>query len=185
MISLALAGWLMRRFDSRLVIAFGFVNVAFSAYLFSKFTLDVGVAEFIFAIFFNGAGVGLIFVPLTAISFITLPPHLRTEGSTLTSLFRVYGAGIGISVMVSVLSRTSVIAHAELTEAVNPYNPLMRAPFLPEHWNIFTDTGRFALEQEISRQASSIGFLNDFNLLFWGALISIPMLLLLRNKAPA
>ncbi|MEE2968720.1 MAG: DHA2 family efflux MFS transporter permease subunit [Pseudomonadota bacterium] len=185
MISLALAGWLMRRFDSRLVIAFGFLNVAFSSYLFSTFTLDVGVAEFVFAIFFNGAGVGLIFVPLTAISFITLPPHLRTEGSTLTSQFRVYGAGIGISVMVSVLSRTSVIAHAELTEAVNPYNPLMRAPFLPQHWTILTDTGRLALEQEISRQASSIGFLNDFNLLLWGSLISIPMLLLLRNKAPA
>jgi MFS transporter, DHA2 family, multidrug resistance protein len=185
MMSLALAGWLMKRFDARLVIAFGFANVAFSAYLFSKFTLDVGVAEFIFAIFFNGAGVGLIFVPLTAIAFITLPPHLRTEGSTLTSLFRVYGAGIGISVMVSVLSRTSVIAHAELTEAVNPYNPLMRAPFLPEHWNIFTDTGRMALEQEISRQASSIGFLNDFNLLLWGALLSMPLLFLLRTKAPA
>ncbi len=184
MASLALAGWLMRWFDSRLVIAFGFANVAFSAYLFSTFTLDVGVMEFVIAIFFNGAGVGLIFVPLTTIAFITLPGHLRTEGSTLTSLFRVYGAGIGISVMVSVLSRTSVVAHAELTEAVNLYNPLMRAPYLPDHWNIMTETGRMALEHEISRQASSIGFLNDFNLLFYGALLSIPLLLLLRTRGP-
>jgi MFS transporter, DHA2 family, multidrug resistance protein len=184
MASLALAGWLMRWFDSRLVIALGFANVAFSAYLFSTFTLDVGVLEFVIAIFFNGAGVGLIFVPLTTIAFITLPGHLRTEGSTLTSLFRVYGAGIGISVMVSVLSRTSVVAHAELTEAVNLYNPLMRAPYLPDHWNIMTETGLMALEHEISRQASSIGFLNDFNLLLWGALLSIPLLLLLRTKGP-
>jgi MFS transporter, DHA2 family, multidrug resistance protein len=182
MVSLALAGWLMRWLDSRLVIALGFACVAFSAYLFSTFTLDVGVPDFVFAIFFNGMGVGLVFVPLTTISFATLPSELRTEGSTLTSLFRVYGSGIGISVMISVLSRTSSISHAQLSEVVNPYNPLMRAPFLPEHWNIATETGRMALNFEISRQASAIGFLNDFNLLLWGALISIPLLLLLRTR---
>jgi DHA2 family multidrug resistance protein len=175
----------MHRIDSRLVIAVGFASVAISAHMFASFTLEVGVTEFMIAIFFNGMGVGFIFVPVTTISFATLPPHLRTEGSTLTALFRSYGAGIGISVMISVLSRTSVIAHAELTEVVNPYNPLMRAPYLPEYWNIATETGRMALEHEIMRQASSIGFLNDFNLLLWGSLLSIPLLLLLRPERTA
>ena len=42
-----------------------------------------------------------------------------------------------------------------------------------------------ALQSEISRQALSIGFLNDFNLIFYGAMISIPLVILMaRGRAP-
>ncbi len=185
MMSLALAGWLVKHFDSRLIIAAGFGSVAYSSWLLSTFTLDVGIWDFVFAVYFNGFGVGLIWVPLTALSFETLAPRYRTEGSTLTSLFRVYGAGIGISIMVSVLSRTSAITHSQLSENITPYNRLMQTPFLPEHWDLGTAVGRLALDGEIARQAATIGFLNDFYLLFIGAALSMPLVMLLRTSGPA
>ena len=103
---LILAGKLSGRMDPRLQIAIGFASTAYSAWLFSTFTTDVGIWMFVFAAFFNGIGIGLIFVPLTAVSFWTLAEHLRTEASTFTSLFRNYGSGIGVSIVISVLSRT-------------------------------------------------------------------------------
>ena len=166
------------------MIAFGFGCVAYAAYEFSTYTMDVGIGAFIFATVFNGMGIGFIFVPLTTITFETLPVQHRTEASTLTSLFRNYGAGIGISVMVSILSRTSTSSHAVMTEHITPYRDSMQAPFLPEHWSLTSPEGRAELEIEIARQAEAIGFLNDFNALMIGAALSIPLVLLLKTAGP-
>jgi DHA2 family multidrug resistance protein len=145
---------------------------------------DVGVGAFVFAIVFNGMGIGFIFVPLTTIAFETLPVQYRTEASTLTSLFRNYGAGVGISVVVSILSRTSTVSHGAMTEHVTPYRDAMRAPFLPRQWSLDSPEGLAALNNEIGRQAEAIGFLNDFTMLMIGAAISMPLVLLLKTAGP-
>lgn len=183
-VSLILAGWLVRWIDGRIIIAAGFASVAFSAYQFSTFTPDVGIQAFIFATAFNGLGIGLIWVPLTTICFETLDPRYRTEASTLTSLMRNYGSGMGISIVVSTLSRSTAVARSELNAHITPYNELLRPPLLPEYWDPFTQSGLAALQQEIVRQAQAIGFLNDFMLLFIAALLSIPLVLLLTTAGP-
>ena len=178
---LVLAGKLSGRMDPRWQIAIGFASTGYSAWLFSTFTTDVGLWTFIFAAFFNGIGIGLIFVPLTAVSFWTLPGHLRTEASTFTSLFRNYGSGIGVSIVVSVLSRTQSTSHAYLAERTSPYNEAMQPPYLPPQWDIFTMEGLRLLDAEVTRQAMAIGFLNDFHLIFIGAVISVPLVFLLSR----
>ena len=54
---LILAGKLSGRMDT-LQIAIGFASTAYSAWLFSTFTTDVGIWMFVFAAFFNGIGIG-------------------------------------------------------------------------------------------------------------------------------
>lgn len=179
---LVLAGKLSGKMDPRWQIALGFASTGYSAWLFSTFTTDVGLWTFVFAAFFNGIGIGLIFVPLTAVSFWTLPQHLRTEASTFTSLFRNYGSGIGVSIVISVLSRSQATSHAYLAERTSPYNEAMQEPHLPPQWDIFTTDGLRLLDAEVTRQAMAIGFLNDFQLIFIGAVISVPMVLLLSRR---
>ena len=60
----------------------------------------------------------------------------------------------------------------------------MQAPFLPEHWSLSIRGGRVELEIEIARQAAAIGFLNDFNALMIGAVLCIPLVLLLKTTGP-
>jgi DHA2 family multidrug resistance protein len=151
--------------------------------MLAGFTNEVGVWDFAIAAFFNGIGIGAIWVPLTTVSFWTLPSHLRTEASTLTSLFRNYGSGIGISVVISVLSRSQATTHAHLAERASPYADAMQEPWLPSQWDIFTNDGLMALQAEISRQALAIGFLNDFNLIFYGAVFSIPLVMLMVRSS--
>lgn len=187
MFGLTLAGRLGNIVDPRAIIVFGFGCVAYSAWLLSNFTTDVGIWDFVVAGFFNGIGIGAIWVPLTTVSFWTLPPQYRTEASTLTSLFRNYGSGIGVSVVISVLTRSQSTAHSHMTEHVTPYSESLQTPGLPSQWDILTNDGLMALQNEISRQALSIGFLNDFNLIFYGAVISIPLVILMargRNPHP-
>lgn len=179
---LILAGRLSGRMDPRIQIALGFASTAYSAYLFSTFTPDVGIWAFIFAAFFNGIGIGMIFVPLTAVSFWTLPVSLRTEASTFTSLMRNYGSGIGVSIVMTVLSRTQSTSHAYMAERTNPYSEAMQAPWLPEQWDILTADGLGMLNVEVNRQALALGFLNDFTLIMVGALISVPLVFLLARS---
>lgn len=182
---LVLAGKLSGRMDPRIQIAIGFASTGYSAYLFSTFTPDVGLWAFIFAAFFNGIGIGMIFVPLTAVSFWTLAAHLRTEASTYTSLLRNYGSGIGVSIVISVLSRSQATSHAHMAERISPYNEAMRSPWLPEQWDLFTTNGLVLLDAEISRQALAIGFLNDFYLIMAGAIISVPLVFLISRGKDA
>ena len=157
--------------------------MAFCAWRLSNFTIDVGIWDFIIAAFFNGIGIGAIWVPLTAVSFWTLPSNLRTEASTFTTLFRNYGSGIGVSVVISILSRSQSTAHAHLTERINPYSDTMQSTALPDHWNLFTIDGLRLLDTEIARQAMAIGFFNDFYFIMLGALASIPLVILLSRGA--
>ncbi|NKB20573.1 MAG: DHA2 family efflux MFS transporter permease subunit [Alphaproteobacteria bacterium] len=183
LIGLVVAGRLSNKVDPRAVIIFGFCCEAFSAWRMSNFTVDVGLWDFIIAAVFNGIGIGAIWVPLTAVSFWTLPSNLRTEASTFTSLFRNYGSGIGVSVVISILSRSQSTAHAHMTERVTPYTDAMREPWLPEQWSLNSVDGLRLLDSEISRQAMSIGFFNDFYLIMIGALASIPIVMLLSRGA--
>ena len=183
LIGLVVAGRLSNRVDPRAVIIFGFLCVAFSAWRMSNFTVDVGIWDFIIAAVFNGIGIGAIWVPLTAVSFWTLPSNLRTEASTFTSLFRNYGSGIGVSVVISILSRSQSTAHAYLSERANPYADVMGKPWLPEQWSLNSADGLRLLDTEIGRQAMSIGFFNDFYLIMIGAIASIPVVMLLSRGA--
>ena len=179
---LILAGRLSGKMDPRTQIAIGFASTAYSAYLFSTFTPDVGIWAFIFAAFFNGIGIGMIFVPLTAVCFWTLPANLRTEASTFTSLLRNYGSGIGVSIVVSVLSRTQSTSHAYMAERINPYSEAMQSPWMPEQWDILTSNGLALLNLEVNRQAMALGFLNDFTLIMIGSLLSAPLVFLLARS---
>ena len=58
----------------------------------------------------------------------------------------------------------------------------MQEPHLPPQWDIFTTEGLRLLDAEVTRQAMAIGFLNDFHLIFIGAMISVPMVLLLSRR---
>ena len=128
---------------------------------------------------------GFVWVPLTVIAFETLPQQLRTEASTLTSLARNYGSGVGVSIVVAILSRTRSVSYGELAERVNPYSEAARAPYLPHQWSLTSEAGRMALDGEILRQAQAIGFANDFYALFIAALVTIPLLVFLRTRGPA
>ena len=45
----------------------------------------------------------LVFVPLSTVSFLTLPGHLRTDGTAMLTLVRNVASSVGISVVIAKL----------------------------------------------------------------------------------
>jgi len=56
---------------------------------------------------------------------------------------------------------------------------------LPQMMSPNTQTGLAALNVEITRQATMIGYLDDFRIMMMVTLVAIPLLLLIRKPARA
>ena len=169
----------------RLLLASGLFLAAFSLWEMTQFNIDVGVWDIVRTGIVQGAGLGLIFVPLSAITFSTLPADLRTEAAGLFSLMRNIGSSVGISIVTALLTRGTQINHAQLAEHVTPYMDALQAPGYPAMWSLNTTGGLAALNQELTRQAQMVAYLDDFQLLMWVTLAALPLILLLRkNQRP-
>jgi MFS transporter, DHA2 family, multidrug resistance protein len=184
MLVLPLVGRLVGRIDPRWLLLSGFSIVAYSLWEMTHFTPDISSADILRTGFVQGIGLGLTFVPLTTMTFATLPPRHRANGTALFSLLRNLGASVGVSVLIFLLGRNTQVMHAALAENVTPFNDLFRLPSVAAFWNLGTEAGRLALDAELTRQAAAIAYVNDFKLMMAVVLCAIPLIFLLRRPPP-
>jgi DHA2 family multidrug resistance protein len=72
-----------------------------------------------------------------------------------------------------------------LSESITPFRDALRAPGVPEIWSWTTELGRASLDAEVSRQALTIAYINDFRFMMYLSLLAVPLLLLLRPPRAA
>jgi len=181
MIAMFVVARLINRIDNRLIILMGFLMTAFSQWQMSGFSLHMGMAPVILTGVIQGFGLGCTFVPLNIIALSTLPRHILTQGTAIRSLMRNLGGSIGISVLVAALAENTQIVHSRLVENLRPDNPLLQGPFLAAPFNLGTAQGLAALNAEATRQAAMVAYVNDFKLMMIVVLLSLPLLLFLRQ----
>jgi MFS transporter, DHA2 family, multidrug resistance protein len=133
--------------------------------------------------FIQGAGLGFLFVPLTTVTFATLAPGQRADGTGLYNLSRNVGSSVGISVVSYLLTRNGQINHATIASHVTATNHAFNNSTILHAWSPWTASGRAALDQMIQMQASVISYIDDFKLMMILSLAAIPLVLLLR-RAP-
>ncbi|MGZ8362432.1 MAG: DHA2 family efflux MFS transporter permease subunit [Caulobacteraceae bacterium] len=184
LLSMVLVGRLVSKVDPRWLIGTGLVICAHSYWAMSQFNLQMGSWPFIWTGFEQGVSMGLVFVPLSAIGFGTLPGSLRVEGTTVYNIVRNIGGSVGISAMTALLTQNSQRFHANLAAHVRPDNPLMKPPYLP-HGMVDSPAGLQALNGVITREATFMAYLNDFWLMAIVMILLVPGLLLMRKPVKA
>jgi DHA2 family multidrug resistance protein len=183
MVAMMAVGRLIGRIDPRWLVTVGLVLTATALWQMSRFSLDVTSTMLVTTGVIQGLGLGFIFVPLSTMTFATLPPDLRTSGTALFSLSRNLGSSIGISVVIFLLGQYTGAAHAGLAEFVSPFRaPLQNVPAL---LSPATETGRAMLDALVTRQAALLGFLKDFQLMCGVAIAALPLVLLMRRPGHA
>jgi DHA2 family multidrug resistance protein len=101
------------------------------------------------------------------------------------SLIRNLGSSVGISLVMTVLGHEAQSSRAALSESITPFRDALRAPGVPEIWSWTTELGRASLDAEVSRQALTIAYINDFRFMMYLSLLAVPLLLLLRPPRAA
>jgi DHA2 family multidrug resistance protein len=179
MAAMMVVGRLIGKVDTRILLLTGLTMIIVSLWRMSGYNLDISQTAFMLDGLVQGAGLGLVFVPLSTMAFSTLPRLYLDEGAGIYSVSRNLGSSIGISIVTALLTRNTQINHQLLGEHVNPFSPAVQQ--LPDMMSPATLTGRAMVDQLVNQQASLIAYIDDFKLLMVLAIAAIPMLLLLRK----
>jgi MFS transporter, DHA2 family, multidrug resistance protein len=182
MAAMFIVGRLIDRHDPRLLVLFGFSMSMLFMYESSTFTPQVSEATLIRNGLLQGFGLGFMFVPLNTMTFATLAPEVRTQGTSLYGLMRNLGQSVGVAVAVFLFGRSVQANHAAISEYITPFNDGLRY-FANGHWNLSTSAGRAALNNEVVRQAEVIAYSNDFTILMYFLMAVAPLIFLLRRPA--
>jgi DHA2 family multidrug resistance protein len=67
---------------------------------------------------------------------------------------------------------------------LRPDNPLARMPYMAPQFSLTDPSGVAALNAEATRQAAMVAYINDFQLMMLLVVVSLPLLMLLRNPRP-
>ena len=161
----------------RALIGFGFGCLALSGMEMSSWTTEVGEWPIVWTGFVQGMGAGIIWVPLQAVVFPQLAPAKRTEAASVFNLVRSVGSSIGVSVALTMLTRSSTTARAQMVEHLTPVGAAFRHADVVRGWDIATTEGLAQAQRQIELQSMMIGYSNDFLMLACGALLALPLLL--------
>ncbi|MFN9578977.1 MAG: MFS transporter, partial [Novosphingobium sp.] len=183
MISMQLAGWLVRRgVDPRIMITLGFSIAAWSLWDMAGWSLAVDREAIMLAGLVQGIGMGMVFIPMNSVAFATLSPQLRTDGASLLNLCRSIGSSIGIAVTTAFAARSIQVSHADLAGHVTASASSMIDVSATERFQTAGETALRMVDAEVNRQAAMIAYVNDFWLMMWLALAAVPLALLLRRQ---
>ncbi|MBX7496347.1 DHA2 family efflux MFS transporter permease subunit [Qipengyuania sp. 6B39] len=188
LMSMQVAGMLMRRgFDARPVVATGFIVCAVSLWEMAHWSLGVDRYHIVASGLVQGLGMGLVFIPLNVSAFATLPPRLRTDGSSLLNLFRSLGASAGISLTTVMLARNLQTAHADIAANVTGASvaSMVDVGTVDRYQNL-GDVALRLLDLEANRQAAMVAYVDDFWMMMWITLAAVPLAFIMkRNRQPA
>jgi DHA2 family multidrug resistance protein len=115
------------------------------------------------------------------VAFLTLPNHLRTDGTSMLTLMRNVASSIGISVVITELTEGSRRVYAVLSQHINPFNHALQMPDVRGMIDMGTDAGRAVLDVMVSLQAQIIAFSLDFQMVMIFTLCTIPLAVIIGS----
>ena len=149
-VAMMLVGRMMRFIEARTLIISGLALTALSLFQMTGWTDQTNAAEIVEVSIVQGFGFGLVFVPLSTVAFLTLPNHLRTDGTSMLTLLRNVASSIGISIVIAQLTEGSRRVYAKLSEHINPFNHALQMPDVAGMINLNTDTGRALADKMVA-----------------------------------
>jgi MFS transporter, DHA2 family, multidrug resistance protein len=181
MLAMMVAGRLVGRLDTRLLLGFGLALTAWALNDMTGWTPAVGLSTVVLNGIVQGAGLGFLFVPLSAVTFATLPGKDRGDGTGMFTYARNIGSSVGISIVQAVLVTQTQVNHATIGRYVTPFNRLFEHGPAARMMSPQTAAGRALLDATVSQQALVLAYLDDFKLVMIVTLMAVPLLLLFRR----
>ena len=189
LIAMPLAGRLVGKIQGRWLVAGGFLSFGLASLALTHLTLDESRSLLFWPLFFSGVAIAFMFVPLNTLALGALPPEQIGNASGIFNLMRNVGGSVGISMVTTLVARSSQMHQTYLVGQLTPYDPAYQARLqsLTTTFSAGSDhvTAQSqavgSLYQTLSTQANLLSYLDNFR---WFALlcfVCIGAALLLRK----
>jgi MFS transporter, DHA2 family, multidrug resistance protein len=189
-IAMPLVGLATDRFDPRKLVGVGLVIAAYTLFWLSWLNLDAGYWDLFWPQFFQGFSLGLLFVPLTAVTMGNVSREQMGNAASLFNLMRNVGSSIGIAAVTTLLARRRSYHAETLSAHISPYAdaaanriPQLQAYFVSQGADAHTALMRAyaAMSGMVQREAALLSFIDAFYLLGVIFVVMIPLLFLMRK----
>ena len=168
--------------DPRIGLIGGFAVQTLSGIWLMAIDLNVDMGTLMLNSFLQGIAVGVIWVPLTLVTFSNVSAANLAEGTAVYHLLRNIGSSFFISICVAEIVRATSANYSRMVELVNPFNRALALPWVTGGWDFDTMLGLARLSKEISRQSAMIGYINAFGLYTACSAMAIPLILLIGRR---
>lgn len=173
------------RMDPRIGLIGGFALQTVSGVWLMAIDLNVDMGTLMLNSLVQGVAIGVIWVPLTLVTFSNISAANLAEATAVYHLLRNIGSSFFISICVAEIVRATSANYSRLVELVNPFNKALALPWVTGGWDFETVQGLARLSREIGRQSAMIGYINAFGLYTACSALAIPLILLIRRRARA
>ncbi|SDF39435.1 MULTISPECIES: DHA2 family efflux MFS transporter permease subunit [Thalassobaculum] len=171
------------KLDPRPTLAAGFALQGIAGWYMSQFSINLTTFDVLWTSALQGLGVGLVWVPLTVVSFNTLPREKTSEATAIFHLVRNFGSSIYISIAISIALNSARVNYAEMTAHARPTNEALQfQDSLFRVWSLDGAGALAGLSGEMARQAAMIGYLNSFYAFTLTSFAVLPLMLLIRLR---
>ncbi|MGH9698533.1 MAG: DHA2 family efflux MFS transporter permease subunit [Candidatus Acidiferrales bacterium] len=192
-LSMPLVGWLLSKYDARLLLLFGLSLLAFSLFHMTRFDTAIDFRTAAVARVYQALGLAFLFVPINTAAYAFLPPGKNNDASGLINLARNIGGSVGISVVTTMLSRRAQVHQTNLSAHIHSGNGTFAA-MIASATQMFISRGSSAFEASrqayglvaarIDQQATMLAYIDNFWMLGVGVLLMIPFVFLMRKSKP-
>jgi DHA2 family multidrug resistance protein len=185
-IALSITGnYLMNWIDARILVAAGIVLSAVGTIMMAALSLQADAWAIAWPGIIAGIGMGLFFVPLTAVAFGRMENEKLDEAAGLYALMRGIGSSIGIAVVSWLFVRQTQIHWGDLITHINPFNPAV-PPYLSAHGlDMQAPSSMSIVALEIGRQAQMLAFIDLFWFIGMVTFAILPLLFLMKRPKTA
>jgi MFS transporter, DHA2 family, multidrug resistance protein len=115
-----IAGWMTDKINPKIPSLIGIICTALSLYLYSFFSFSTEHGQIMLPLYIRGFGMGLIFIPLSAIALLEIPKAKMAQASGLFNTIRQIGGSFGVALLGSLLTRRVIFHTQAYSQAVNP-----------------------------------------------------------------
>jgi MFS transporter, DHA2 family, multidrug resistance protein len=185
-----ITGLMTGKFDPRKLLACGLIVGGSTLIWLSRVNLQAGYWDFFWPQLLQGAGLSLLFVPLTTVAMDAIPRERMGNATSLFNLMRNIGGSIGIAMTGTLVARHQQAGIALLGANVTALDAetqtlfaQMRAGFMAAGADAVTATSRTygALFGMVQQQAAIVSFVGLFEAMGLVFFLLLPLVALMKR----
>jgi MFS transporter, DHA2 family, multidrug resistance protein len=134
LLSMPIVGLLVRRVDTRALVAYGLILTGSGLIIMSGWNLGIGYWNAATARIVQCMGLAALFIPINVMAYSTLSRELSNQAAGLMNLSRNIGGSVGIALLSTLLSRRTQFHQVQLVSHITPTSAA--------HLNFVAGTGR-------------------------------------------
>ncbi|MBS1732176.1 MAG: DHA2 family efflux MFS transporter permease subunit [Bacteroidetes bacterium] len=183
---------LQKGIPQQYLVALGMlIFFVYSFWGYKIITPDTGKDAFFWMLITRGAGLGLLFIPITTLSLSTLKGIEIGQGAAFTGMMRQLGGSFGVAAITTYISRQSMIHRNDLVSKLDTNNLAVQER-VAQMQHFFMAKGKSAndalkaayqaLDLNVTKQATVLSYMDVFLYLGLMFLICVPIVLLVKGN---